>query len=181
MTHSQPAPSHHEDALPGHPANGQHGSALDPVVVAGVQVAAHAEVGDLDVTPAALLLSAVAPLAAHQAVASRQVAVHKVEGGEEFHSRGDLAGHGDEGWVTGGKRHALGWNLRIISSRGRHGRTIRRTGLCPVGRSTFLGRPGCDKKEIKSFRYFFSAAAHNGFRDTKRSPLVDFLDTGSVQ
>lgn len=81
MTHNQPAPSHHEDALPGHPANGQHGSALDPVVVAGVQVAAHAEVGDLDVTPAALLLSAVAPLAAHQAVASRQVAVHKVEGG----------------------------------------------------------------------------------------------------
>lgn len=99
----QPQPSHHEDALPGHPANGQHGSALDPVVVAGVQVAAHAEVSDLDVAPTTLLLSAVAPLAPHQAVTSRQVPVHKVEGGQKFHSRGDLAGHGDECWVTGGK------------------------------------------------------------------------------
>lgn len=78
--------SHHEDTLPGHPAYWQHGSALDPVVVAGIQVPAHAKVGYLDVALTALVLFALTPLAAHQTVASSQVPVHEVEGGEEFHS-----------------------------------------------------------------------------------------------
>lgn len=96
--------SHHEDALPRHPADGQHGSALDPVVISGVQVPAHAKVGDLDVPLAALVLAALASVAAHQAVTRGQVPVHEVEGGEELHAWGDLAGHGDEGRVTEGKK-----------------------------------------------------------------------------
>lgn len=77
--------SHHEDTLPGHPADRQHGSALDPVVVSSIQVPAHAKVGYLDVTLTAGVVAAVAPLAPHQAVTRSQIPVHKVEGGEELH------------------------------------------------------------------------------------------------
>ena len=40
--------THQEDGLPGHPAYGQHGTALNLVVVVGVDDPAHAEVGDFD-------------------------------------------------------------------------------------------------------------------------------------
>lgn len=40
--------SDQKNALPGHPADGQHGSALDTVVVSAIQVPAHPEVCNLD-------------------------------------------------------------------------------------------------------------------------------------
>lgn len=40
--------THQQDALPGHPADGEHCSALDPVVVPTVQVSAHAKISYLD-------------------------------------------------------------------------------------------------------------------------------------
>lgn len=78
-------PAHHEDALPGHPSYRQHSSALDPVVVSSVQVSAHAEVGDLDVTLSASILSALSLLTANQAVTSGQIPVHKVQRRQELH------------------------------------------------------------------------------------------------
>lgn len=78
--------SHHEDTLPGHPADWQHSSALDPVVVSRIQVPAHAEVSYLDVTLTTPILSALTLLTPNQAVTRGQIPVHKVEGGEELHS-----------------------------------------------------------------------------------------------
>jgi len=75
-------PPHQQDALPGHPSYGQHGAALDAIVVPAVQVAAHAEVGDLD-----------GAAAAHQAVAGGQVPVHEVQRRQVLHARGDLHRH----------------------------------------------------------------------------------------
>lgn len=40
--------SDQKNALPGHPADGQHRSALDTVVVSAIQVPAHPEVCNLD-------------------------------------------------------------------------------------------------------------------------------------
>lgn len=60
--------SHQEDALPGHPADGQHGSALDAVVISTVQVPAHAKVSDLN-----------GVVLAHQAVSGGKVSVDKVQ------------------------------------------------------------------------------------------------------
>lgn len=67
-------PPHQEDALPGHPPDGQHRPALDAVVVAAVQVAAHPKVGDLD-----------GEAAVQQAVPGGQVAVHEVQGLQVLH------------------------------------------------------------------------------------------------
>lgn len=92
--------SHHEYTLPSHPAYWQHSSALNPVVVSCVQVPAHAKVSNLDVTLAAPILPALTLLTSNQTVTSGQIPVHKVERGEELHSWCNLAGHGDEGWVT---------------------------------------------------------------------------------
>lgn len=78
--------SHHEDALPRHPAYRQHSSALDPVVVSSVQVPAHAKVGYLDVTLATGIFSTLTLLTPHQTVTCGQIAVHKVEGRQELHS-----------------------------------------------------------------------------------------------
>lgn len=60
--------SHQEDALPGHPADGQHGSALNTIVISAVQVPAHAKVSDLN-----------GVVFAHQAVSGGEVPVHKVQ------------------------------------------------------------------------------------------------------
>lgn len=40
--------THQQDAFPGHPADGEHCPALDPVVVTTVQVSAHSKVSYLD-------------------------------------------------------------------------------------------------------------------------------------
>lgn len=95
--------SHHEDTLPGHPAYWQHSSALDPVIVSSIQVPAHAKVSYLDVTLTTAILSALTLLTPHQTVTCGKIPVHKVEGREELHSRCNLAGHGNEGWITWGK------------------------------------------------------------------------------
>lgn len=81
-THS----SHHEYTLPGHPADWQHSSALDPVVVPSIQVPAHAKVRYLDVALTAPIIPALALLTPDQTVTRGQISVHKVEGGEELHS-----------------------------------------------------------------------------------------------
>lgn len=78
--------SHHEDTLPGHPADWQHGSALDPVVISSIQVPAHAKVSYLDVTLTTPILSTLTPLTPDQTVTCGQIPVHEVEGGEELHS-----------------------------------------------------------------------------------------------
>lgn len=79
-----------QDALPGHPADGEHRPALDAVVVPTVEVPAHPKVGNLD--------GVVLP---HQAVARGQVPVHEVEGREVLHARGDLGGHEPQVTVGG--------------------------------------------------------------------------------
>lgn len=66
--------SHQQDALPGHPAYRQHGSALDTIVIPAVQVPAHAEVSNLD-----------GVVLAHKAVAGGQIAMYEIERGEIFH------------------------------------------------------------------------------------------------
>lgn len=71
-----PYGTHQQDALPGHPANGQDGPALDPVIVPSVQVPTHAKICDL-----------YGVVLAHQAVACRQIAVDKVERGQVLHAR----------------------------------------------------------------------------------------------
>lgn len=68
--------AHQQDALPGHPPNGEHRPALDAVVVAAVQVPAHPEIGDLD-----------GEASVQQAVSGCQVAVHKVQRRQVFHPR----------------------------------------------------------------------------------------------
>lgn len=68
------AHTHQQDALPGHPAYRQHGSALDSVVVAAVQVPAHAEVGDLD-----------GELSVQEAVPRGQISMHKVQRRQVLH------------------------------------------------------------------------------------------------
>lgn len=78
--------SHHEDALPSHPAYWQHSSALDPVVVSSVQVPAHAKVCYLDVTLATAIFSTLTLLTPHQTVTCGQIPVYKVEGRQELHS-----------------------------------------------------------------------------------------------
>lgn len=40
--------SHQEDALPRHPANGKHCSALNPIIIPSVEVPAHAKISNLD-------------------------------------------------------------------------------------------------------------------------------------
>lgn len=60
--------SHHKDALPGHPPDGQHCPALHTVIVPGVEVPAHAKVGNFD--------SEIFP---NQTVSCGQVPMHKVE------------------------------------------------------------------------------------------------------
>lgn len=77
--------SHQQDALPGHPSYGEHGPALDAVVVAAVQVSAHPEVSDLD-----------GEASVQQAVPGGQVTVHKVQRRQVFHPRGDLHRHVEE-------------------------------------------------------------------------------------
>lgn len=74
--------AYQQDAFPGHPTNGQHGSPLDPVVIPTVKVPAHAKVCNLD--------GVAVP---HQAVASCQIPVHKVQRCQVLHPRGDLGGH----------------------------------------------------------------------------------------
>lgn len=74
--------THQQDALPGHPADGQNGPALDPVVVSSVQVSTHAEIGYL-----------YGVVLTHQAVAGGQVTVDKVERGQVFHTRCNLYSH----------------------------------------------------------------------------------------
>lgn len=63
-----------QDALPGHPSYGQHGPALDAVVVAAVQVSTHPEIGDLD---------GEAPV--QEAVPGGQVTVHEVQRRQVLH------------------------------------------------------------------------------------------------
>lgn len=87
-----PTDTHQQDALPGHPANGQDGPALDPVVVSSVQVSAHAEVGDLYCV-----------VLTHEAIARGQIAVDKVERGQVLHARGDLHGHPNQFTVAEGR------------------------------------------------------------------------------
>lgn len=67
--------SHHEDALPGHPADGQHRSALHTVIVPSIEVPAHAEVGDFD-----------GEIFPNQAVPCGQVPMYKVECGQIAHA-----------------------------------------------------------------------------------------------
>lgn len=55
---------------------------MDAIIVAAVQISAHAEVGYLD-----------GEVFAHQAVARSQVPMDKVQRGEVLHPRGDLSGH----------------------------------------------------------------------------------------
>lgn len=74
--------AHHEDALPGHPPDGQHCPALDAVIIPSVEIPAHAKVGDFD--------GEVFP---HQAVPGGQVPVHEVKRGQISHARGDLGPH----------------------------------------------------------------------------------------
>lgn len=74
--------SYQEDAFPGHPTDGQYSSSLDPVVIPTVEIPAHAKVCNLD--------GVVVP---HQAVASCQVSVHKIQRCQILHSRGNLGGH----------------------------------------------------------------------------------------
>lgn len=57
-----------EDAFPGHPTDGQHGSSLDTVVIPAVEIPAHAKVRNLD-----------GVVVSHQAVASRKISVHKIQ------------------------------------------------------------------------------------------------------
>jgi len=86
-----------QDALPRHPAYGQHRPALDAVVVAAVQVSAHAEVGDL-----------YRVVLAHQAVPRGQVPMDKVQGGEVLHPRGDLRRHVAQTAEAGEQRRETG-------------------------------------------------------------------------
>lgn len=86
-------PAHQQDALPGHPADGQHRTALDAVVVPTVQVPAHPEVGNLD----GIVL-------AHQAVPCGQVTVDEIQGGKVLHARGDLSRHELQVGITEGKQ-----------------------------------------------------------------------------
>jgi len=71
-----------EDAFPSHPTYGQYGSSLDTVVIPTVKIPAHAKVRNLD--------GVVVP---HQAVASCQISVHKIQRCQVLHSRGNLGGH----------------------------------------------------------------------------------------
>lgn len=77
--------THQQDALPGHPADGQDGPALDPVVVSSVQVPTHAEISDL-----------YGVVLTHQAVAGCQIPMDKVERGEVLHTRCNLHCHANE-------------------------------------------------------------------------------------
>lgn len=92
--------THHENTLPGHPSNGKHGPALDPVVISSVQVPAHAEVGDLNV-PLSRSVVSFPSITPNQAVARSQVSVYKVKRRQELHSRCDLTCHGDQSRVAG--------------------------------------------------------------------------------
>lgn len=83
--------SHQQDALPGHPAYGQHGAALDAVVVAAVQVSAHAEVRDLD-----------GELPVQEAVPRGQVTVDEVQRRQIFHPRRYLDRHMQQVCHAGG-------------------------------------------------------------------------------
>lgn len=77
--------THQQDAFPRHPANRQHSPPLDPVVVTSVQVSTHAKIGDLY----RVLLS-------DQTIASGQVTVDEVEGGQILHSGCNLHCHPDQ-------------------------------------------------------------------------------------
>lgn len=76
------AATHQQDALPGHPADGQHSSALDPVVVSSVEIPTHAKISNL-----------YGVILTHQAVARCQIPVHKVERGQVLHTRCNLHSH----------------------------------------------------------------------------------------
>ncbi len=77
--------SYHEDALPCHPANRQHSSSLYPVVIASIEVPAHAKISYLYLALSAVVLP-LTPLSTHQAVPRGQVSVHKVQRRQELHS-----------------------------------------------------------------------------------------------
>lgn len=91
--------THHENTLPGHPSDRKHSPPLDPVVISSVQVPAHAEVCDLDVSLSGSVVS-FSPLSPNQAVTRGQVSVHEVKRRQELHPRCDLTRHGDEGRVA---------------------------------------------------------------------------------
>lgn len=85
--------THQQDALPGHPAYGEHRPALDAVVVAAVQVSAHPEISNFD-----------GEASVQQAVPGRQVTMHKVQRRQVFHPWGDLHRHVEEVRQTGGMK-----------------------------------------------------------------------------
>lgn len=91
--------AYQQDAFPGHPTDGQHSSALDPVVIPTVEVPAHAKVCNLD--------GVVVP---HQAVASCQIPVHKVQRCQVLHPRGDLGGHVQQVGVAAEKENVTKGN-----------------------------------------------------------------------
>ena len=84
---------HQQNAFPRHPAYGQHGSALDAIVIAAVQVPAHAKVSNLN--------GVVLP---NQTVPGSQISMDKVEGRQVLHTRRYLGRDIVEGAGAGGKR-----------------------------------------------------------------------------
>ena len=117
------------DAFPGHPPNGQDCSALDAVVIAAVQVAAHAEISNLD--------GIVLP---HQTVACSQVAVYKFERGQVLHSRGNLC------------RHVL--QVTVAGSQKTHMHTDRRTHACAAHTHTHTHTTGTHNMVKLTFSCF---------------------------
>lgn len=91
--------THHEDTFPSHPSDRKHRPPLNPVVISGIQVSAHAEVSDLNV-PLSSSVLCLPPLSPNQAVTRGQVSVHKIKRCQELHTRCNLTRHGNEGRVA---------------------------------------------------------------------------------